>query len=217
MYQKTVLANGVKIVTESIPHSRTASIGIWVDVGSRDEHDLNNGCGHFVEHMLFKGTPSRSAQQIAMELDVLGGMSNAFTSRENTCFYATVLDNHIPRLVTLLTDIFLNSRLDLVEIERERSVILQEISMAEDMPDDRIHDLFSALLWGRHPLGNTVLGAREVVSAMDSQKLLDFIRRFYIPGKILIAAAGNIITHEAFVSLSGRNALRFWRLLRISA
>ena len=112
MYNKTVLENGVRIISENIPHSRTVAVGIWVDAGSRDEHDLNNGCGHFVEHMLFKGTSSRSVQQIARELDVLGGLSNAFTSRENTCYYATVLDSHLPRVVDLLTDMFCNSLFD---------------------------------------------------------------------------------------------------------
>ena len=146
MYQKTVLDNSVRIVTERIEKSRTVSIGIWVDVGSRDEHDLNNGCAHFVEHMLFKGTKSRSAQQISRELDMLGGMSNAFTSNETTCFYATVLDNQVDRLADLFCDLFLNSVFDPDEVERERQVILQEISMVEDTPDDQVHELFASLL-----------------------------------------------------------------------
>ena len=158
MVNKTVLGNGLRIITEQLSHSRVISVGIWVDVGSRDEHDLNNGCAHFIEHMLFKGTASRSAQQIAQELDVLGGSGNAFTSRENTCYYATVLDSHLPQLVDLLADIFLNSRFPAGEIERERQVIQQEISMVEDIPDDHIHDLFAKLLWDTHPLGRTVLG-----------------------------------------------------------
>ncbi len=200
MYNKTALDSGVRIVTESLPHSRVVAVGIWVDVGSRDEHDLNNGSAHFVEHMFFKGTRHRSAQQIARELDVLGGVSNAFTSREVTCFYATVLDIHLPKLVDLYSDLFFNSLFSEEEIERERHVILQEISMVEDMPDEYIHDLFAALLWGRHPLGKSILGSREVVSAMDSKKLLDYVERFYLPGKILISAAGNV-DHNNFVEL----------------
>jgi len=150
--------------------------------------------------MLFKGTAERSPQQIARELDVLGGLSNAFTSRENTCYYATVLDTHLPRIADLLTDMFCHSLFEEEEVFRERQVILQEISMAEDMPDDQIHDLFCAQLWGHHPLGKTVLGSREVVGTMDSQKLLEHVQNYYTPERVLIAAAGNV-EHEAFVSL----------------
>jgi predicted Zn-dependent peptidase len=200
MPNKTVCDNGLRIITEQLPHSRLTSVGIWVDVGSRDEHDLNNGCSHFIEHMLFKGTASRSARQIARELDVLGGTGNAFTSRENTCYFATVLDSHLAQLVDLLADIFLNSRFPAEEIDRERQVIQQEISMVEDMPDDHIHDLFSALLWDNHPLGKTVLGSREVVATMDANKLREHVRQFYTPDRILIAAAGNL-NHDEFVGL----------------
>lgn len=200
MYKKTIFDNGLRIVTEQLEHSRVSSVGIWVDVGSRDEHDLNNGVSHFIEHMLFKGTHTRSAQQIARELDMLGGTGNAFTSRETTCYYATVLDNHLPLLVDLLADIFLNSKFPEEEIDKERQVILQEINMVEDMPDDRIHDLFSTLLWNKHPLGRTVLGVREVVAAMNAQKLLDHVKRHYVPEKIIISAAGNL-NHEDFVAM----------------
>lgn len=200
MHQRTVLQNGIRLVTERIDHIRTVAVGIWVNVGSRDEHDLNNGCAHFVEHMFFKGTRSRSARQIARELDILGGMSNAFTSNETTCFYGTVLDSNLPHFVDLLTDLFQNSLFAREEIDRERQVILQEISMVEDTPDDQVHELFSALLWGKHPLGHTVLGSREVVSAMDSHHLTDYVERFYTPDRILIAAAGHV-DHEAFCAL----------------
>ncbi len=200
MYQKTVLGNGLRVVSESLPHSRVTSIGIWVDVGSRDEHDLNNGSAHFAEHMLFKGTVNRSAKQIAKELDVLGGNANAFTSRENTCFYATVLDSHLPQLVDLLADIFLNSKLSDDDIELERQVILQEINMVEDTPDDHIHDLFSSLIWDRHPLRHSVLGSREVVAFLDSKKLNDYIRHYYSADRIIISAAGNL-NHDDFVAM----------------
>ena len=200
MYNKTVLPNGVRVITEFVPHCRTVAVGVWVDVGSRDEHDLNNGCGHFVEHMLFKGTARRNPQQIARELDVLGGLSNAFTSRENTCYFATVLDSHLPRFIDLITDMFCRSLFEEEEVLRERQVILQEINMAEDMPDDQIHDLFCAQLWGHHALGKTVLGSREVVSCMDSQKLLEHVQNYYTPERIVVAAAGNV-AHEHFVSL----------------
>lgn len=202
MYQKTVLDNSVRIVTERIEKARTVSVGIWVDVGSRDEHDLNNGCAHFVEHMLFKGTKSRSAQQISRELDMLGGMSNAFTSNETTCFYATVLDDQVDRLADLFCDLFLNSVFDPKEVERERQVILQEISMVEDTPDDQVHELFASLLWKNHPLGHTVLGPREVVAAMDSHHLEEYVNQYYTQDKILIAAAGNI-DHQNFCKIFG--------------
>lgn len=210
MYDKTVLENGVRIISEHFPKSRTVAVGIWVDTGSRDEHDLNNGCGHFVEHMLFKGTASRPPQQIARELDVLGGLSNAFTSRENTCYYATVLDSQLARLVELFADMFCNSLFDEAEVLRERQVILQEINMAEDMPDDQIHDLFCELLWGRHPLGKTVLGSREVVTVMTPQKLFEHVQNYYGPDRVVIAAAGNV-RHDEFVEL--------WRqpLMKLSA
>ena len=199
MHHKTVLDNGIRIVTEKVP-SRTVSVGIWVDVGSRDEHSRDNGCAHFAEHMFFKGTPRRSAQQIARELDILGGMSNAFTSQENTCFYATVLDDRIGAVTDLLVDLFLDSSFAEDEIVREREVILQEISMVDDTPDDQVHEIFSGLLWGDHPLGQTVLGQREVVAGMDRNHILEYVESHYGPEKILIAASGNL-DHDSFASL----------------
>ncbi|MBE9520487.1 MAG: insulinase family protein, partial [Proteobacteria bacterium] len=192
--------NGIRVITESLPHSRVVSVGVWIDVGSRDEHDLNSGSAHFVEHMLFKGTRNRTAQQIARELDVLGGAANAFTSRENTCLHATVLDSNLPKVVDLFTDLLSNSLFADDEIERERQVILQEINMVEDVPDDHIHDLFAALLWGKHPLGKTILGVQEIVAAMDSKKLQDYVSRYYVADRIVIAAAGSV-DHDDFVSL----------------
>ncbi len=198
-YQKTVLDNGIRIITEKIP-SRTVSAGIWVDVGARDEQPHNNGSAHFVEHMLFKGTPSRTAQEIAQEFDTLGGMSNAFTSGETTSYYATVLDDQVERVAGLMGDIFLNSLFEEDEVVREREVVLQEISMVEDTPDDRIHELFTGSLWGEHPLGYTVLGRREVVAAMDSAGLREYMRSEYTPERIVIAASGNV-DHARFCRL----------------
>jgi predicted Zn-dependent peptidase len=200
MFNKTVLDNGIRVITESLPHSRVVAVGVWIDVGSRDEHDLNSGSAHFVEHMLFKGTSNLSAQQISREFDVLGGAANAFTSRENTCLHATVLDSNLPKVVDLFTDLLSNSLFADDEIERERQVILQEINMVEDVPDDHIHDLFAALLWGKHPLGKTILGVQEIVAAMDSKKLRDYVSRYYVADRIVIAAAGNV-DHDNFVSL----------------
>lgn len=199
MFQKTVLDNGIRIITEKVP-SRTVSVGLWVNVGSRDEEESNNGCAHFVEHMLFKGTPKRTAQQIAQEFDNLGGMSNAFTANETTCFYATVLDDKLSEVVELSADIFRNSLFDQEEVEREREVVLQEISMVEDTPDDRVHELFGRELWGTHPLGYTVLGRREVIASIDSATVRDYVERFYTPDRIVIAASGNV-DHARFCEL----------------
>jgi predicted Zn-dependent peptidase len=200
MFNKTVLPNGVRIITEPLPHSKVVSVGVWLDVGSRDEHDLNSGSAHFVEHILFKGTVQRSAQDIAREFDVLGGSANAFTTRENTCLHATVMDSNLAMLVELFTDLLCNSLFADDEIERERQVILQEIHMVEDVPDDHIHDLFAALLWGIHPLGKTILGSQEIVGAMDAGKLRDYVQKYYTTDRIVIAAAGNV-DHGDFVSL----------------
>ncbi len=200
MYNKTTLDNGIRVITEHIPHARTVSVGLWVDVGARDEHDLNSGCAHFLEHMFFKGTRSRSAVTIAKELDVLGGMANAFTSNEQTCFFTTILDDLLPRYMELQADLFLNSVFAEEEVLCERQVILLESSMVEDTPDDKIHELFASQLWGRHPLSNTVLGSKEVVMAMSTDKLVDHVEKYYQPGKIIIASAGNV-DHNQFVDL----------------
>ncbi len=199
MYQKTVLDNSIRLVTEQLP-SRLVSIGIWVDVGSRDEDAQNNGSAHFTEHMLFKGTRLRSAQQISKELDMLGGMSNAFTSTEHTCYYITVLDDRLHEAVDLLADIFLNSVFDPEEIEREKQVILQEIAMVEDTPDDRVHELFSSLFWQGHGLANPVLGSAKVVTGLDHRSLTEYVRANYRPDRLVISAAGNV-DHQTFVDL----------------
>ena len=199
MYKKTVLDNSIRIVTEKLP-SRLVSIGIWVDVGSRDEDDLTNGIAHFAEHMFFKGTRSRGAYQISKELDMLGGMSNAFTSTEHTCFYITVLDSQLEKAVDLLADIFLNSVFSQEEIDRERQVILQEIAMVEDTPDDKVHELFSSLFWQGNSLANNVLGRLEVVEGLDSQRLQKYVRDNYGADRIVVSAAGNV-DHQLFTDL----------------
>jgi predicted Zn-dependent peptidase len=200
MFNKTVLPNGIRIITEALPHSKVVSVGVWINAGSRDEHDLNSGSAHFIEHMLFKGTARRSALDIAREFDALGGSANAFTTRENTCLHATVMDSKLPILVEMFADLLNNSLFAEDEIERERQVILQEIHMVEDTPDDHIHDLFAAQIWGMHPLGKTILGSHEIVSAMDSGKLREYVRQYYTADRIVIAAAGNV-AHDDFVAL----------------
>ena len=199
MYHKTVLENGVKILSERMEHIRSVSLGIWVGVGSRDEMERENGISHFVEHMIFKGTRSRSGLQIAKELDAIGGLSNAFTGKEHTCYHSKVLDKHLPALAEILSDIFLNSIFDPKDMDRERQVILQEINMMEDTPEDRIHVLFNRLCWFDHPLGMCVLGTDKTVSNIRKETILEYINRFYTPSRIIITAAGNI-EHDALVA-----------------
>jgi predicted Zn-dependent peptidase len=199
MYHKTVLENGVRIISEKLDHLRSVSLGIWVNTGSRDETKDQNGISHFIEHMLFKGTTNRTTLQIAIELDAIGGLSNAFTGKENTCFHARILGKDFTTLSDILSDIFLNSTFDLGDIEREKLVILQEIGMLEDTPEENIHVLFNRLFWVDHPIGMSILGTNETISAMGRQKILNYINSFYIPERILVVAAGNM-EHKSLVS-----------------
>ena len=199
MYHKTVLKNGVRIISEQLEHLRSVSLAIWVDAGSRHEVKSENGIFHFTEHMIFKGTENRSSLQIAKELDAIGGLSNAFTGKENTCFHARVLGEHFAHLADILSDIFLHSTFDVDDLERERQVILQEISMVEDTPDDHIHVLFNRLFWSDHPIGMPVLGDEKTVSAIERKTVLKYINKFYVPERILIAGAGNV-DHQSMVS-----------------
>lgn len=192
MYRKTVLKNGVRILSEKLEHFRSVSLGIWVDVGSREEKVHENGISHFIEHMIFKGTRSRNNLEIAKQLDAIGGLSNAFTGKETTCFHSRVLDKHFPNLAAILSDIFLNSVFDPKELDRERQVILQEINMVEDTPDDYVHVLFNHLFWMNHPLGMSILGTGETVSDINKEAILHYIKKFYTPDRIILSAAGSI-------------------------
>jgi predicted Zn-dependent peptidase len=169
-----------------------------VGAGSRDEDARTNGISHFIEHMIFKGTRNRNNLQIAKELDAIGGLSNAFTSKEYTCFHSKVLDKHFPALADIMSDLFLNSVFDPDNIDKERQVILQEISMVEDSPEEQIHEIFNNLYWNNHPLGMSILGTDETVNAMDRDELLDHKKRYYSPSRIILSAAGNI-DHEKVV------------------
>ena len=195
MVEKTVLPNGIQVVTEEIPGVHSVSVGVWVEAGSRDERDEENGIAHFIEHMLFKGTRRRSARQIAKEIDAVGGILNAFTSKEFSSFYAKVLPEHLPVALDLLFDLYLNSLFATEELEKERQVIVQEINMVEDTPDEYIHDLFSQSFWPRHPLGAPILGRLETISSMDRRKLKDFFSRHYLQIPPVIVAAGKL-KHE---------------------
>jgi len=202
MFVKTVLDNGIRVVSHEMPEHRSVSLGIWVENGSRHESAAQNGISHFIEHLLFKGTERRSAAQIAEEMDAVGGVLNAFTSKEHTCYYAKVLDENLPLAVDLLTDIFLHSNFDAEEIERERSVILQEISQAEDTPDDFVHDLFSLDFFKDHPIARPICGREETVNSFQRADFLDFFKVRYKPRRVIVAAAGNF-RHDALARQMG--------------
>lgn len=197
---KTTLPNGVRILTKKMPYFRSVSMGVWVNVGSRDESVAENGLSHFIEHMIFKGTKKRTSFNIAKEFDAIGGHTNAFTGMENTCYHAKVMDNHLETMVDILTDIFLNSVFDESEVERERMVILQEIGMLEDSPEEYVHLLAGRAYWGNDPLGRPIIGNRENISKFDAHEIKHFFRRFYQPDRIVISAAGNL-EHDRFVDM----------------
>ena len=198
MFSKTVLDNGIRIISHEMPQHRSVSLGIWVENGSRHESESENGLSHFIEHLLFKGTARRSAAQIAEEMDAVGGVINAFTSKEHTCYYAKVLDENLPLAIDLLTDIFLHSSFDPEEIERERSVILQEISQAEDTPDDYVHDLFNLDFFKNHPIGRPICGSQETVNSFQRDDIIDFFKSRYRPRRVIVSTAGNF-RHDALV------------------
>ncbi len=199
---KTVLNNGIRILTKKMLHTRSVSMGVWVNVGARDETLDESGLSHFIEHMIFKGTRKRTAFQIAKEFDAIGGHTNAFTTMENTCYHAKVMDTHTETMVDILSDIFLNSIFDSQEIERERPVILQEIGMVEDSPDEYVHVLSSRNFWGDNPLGRSILGNPENIIRFNSNTIKSFFQRLYQPNRIIISVAGNI-DHRRIIDLIG--------------
>jgi len=202
MFRRYNLENGIPLVTESIRNMHSVTLGIWVKVGSRFEPPDKNGISHFLEHMFFKGTKKRSARDIAIEIDSIGGDLNAFTSRETTTFYVKVLDQHIERGMDLLTDIFLHSTFPEEDIEKEKRIIKEEIKMVEDTPDDYINDLFYQDVWGNTGIGLPVLGKRETVKSFRREDILSHIRRYYGTRDIVIAAAGNLHSERLLDSLN---------------
>jgi len=199
---KTVLKNGIRVVSKKMAHARSVSMGVWVNVGARDESEKENGLSHFIEHMIFKGTRRRSAFQIAKEFDAIGGHTNAFTAMEATCYHAKVIDTQTEAMVNILSDIFLNSVFDQSEIEKERPVILQEIGMVEDSPDEYVHVLCGNNFWGDHPLGRSILGLPDNIFSFNTEKIKAFFNRFYQPERMVISLAGNV-DHHRIVDLIG--------------
>lgn len=198
LHKRTQLANGITVVTEKIPHVRSVTIGCWIEAGSRYEDPSEAGISHFIEHLLFKGTKNRTARQIAEDIDAAGGHLNAFTGKELTCYYARVLDEHLALAVELLADMLLHSVFDPAEIEKEKGVVIEEIKMYEDTPDELVHDLFAAAVFGGHPLGRAVLGDAASVRRLTREQILAYMRRRYTAGNLVVAAAGNV-EHERVV------------------
>ncbi|WP_085992369.1 M16 family metallopeptidase [Oceanobacillus senegalensis] len=197
MVQRHTCKNGLRVVLENIPAVRSVTIGIWVLTGSRNETDKNNGISHFLEHMFFKGTKTRTAQDIAEAFDSIGGQINAFTSKEYTCYYAKVLDTHKNYALDILADMFFNSSFDEEEMEREKKVVYEEIKMYEDTPDDIVHDLLARASFGQHPLGYPILGTENHLKSFTPDLLRNYIKNRYTPNNVVISVAGNV--DEGFV------------------
>jgi predicted Zn-dependent peptidase len=192
MINKYTCQNGVRIVLEQIPTVRSVAIGIWIGTGSRNENPQTNGISHFLEHMFFKGTKTRSAKEIAESFDSIGGQVNAFTSKEYTCYYAKVLDNHSKFALDVLADMFFNSTFVEEELKKEKNVVLEEIKMYEDTPDDIVHDLLSRAVYEDHPLGYPILGTEETLNTFSGQSLKDYIHERYTPENVVVSIAGNV-------------------------
>ncbi len=197
------LDNGIRVITEQMPDVESSSIGIWVKTGSRNETLALSGVSHFIEHLLFKGTDTRSALDISREIESVGGVLNAFTGRETTCFYAKVLNKDLPLAINLLSDIFMHSKFASEEMDKERMVVLQEIKMVEDTPDDLIHDLFAERFWKGHSLGWSILGSAETVSGMNREDVIAYFKERYGSSDVLITSAGGL-DHAKVVKLLNR-------------
>ena len=192
MVVRDVLDNGLRLITESMPHVRSVTIGVWLNRGSRHESDERSGIAHFVEHMLFKGTDTRTAEDIAQSIDSIGGQIDAFTAKEYASYYIKVLDEHLPLAVDILADIVLRPAFDAAEIEREKKVILEEIKMVEDTPDDLVHELFTQHFWEGHALARPILGSKETVENLGPEVLHTYFGGAYVASNMIVAAAGNL-------------------------
>jgi predicted Zn-dependent peptidase len=199
-FERTELPGGLRVLTERMSAVRSVTLGIWAGVGSRDETLRLAGASHYLEHLLFKGTRRRSARGIAEAMDAVGGETNAFTSKEYTCFYARTLDRDLPLAVDILVDMLRSSRMAAADVDAERTVILEEIGMHNDAPDDIVHDLFAEALFGGHPLGRPVLGTVDSITSIQRDAIIRYWRRHYMPGNLVVAAAGSL-EHDQVVEL----------------
>ena len=202
--RRQVLPHGLTVITEQMENIRSASIGIWLETGSRDETPQSNGISHFIEHMVFKGTTHRTAEEIARQVDSVGGNMDAFTSKECICFNAKVLDEHVPVALEILCDLVLHPTFDAQDIVRERGVILEEIKMDEDNPDYLVHEIFTQNFWKDHPLGKPILGTKETVKRFERDTVVDTYSHRFAPGNIIVAAAGHL-DHDHFVDLVAKH------------
>ena len=191
MYKKHVLENGLTIIGEEIPYVKSISLGVWINAGSRIEDEEISGVSHFIEHMLFKGTRNRTSKQIASEIDNLGGQINAFTSKECTCYYVKLLDSHIDIGIDVLSDMILNSKFNEDDLDKERSVIIEELKMYEDSPEDLAYDLLTENIYKNDPLGMNIIGTEESLNRINREKLLDYFNKYYVPNNSVIAISGN--------------------------
>jgi predicted Zn-dependent peptidase len=192
MISRETLDNGLTLVTESMPHLRSVAVGVWVKKGSRHETPEQSGISHFIEHMVFKGTRTRSAERIAAEVDSIGGYMDAFTAKEYASFHLKVLDEHLPQAIEILGDVVLNPLFDQGEMTKEKKVIFEEINMVEDTPDDLVMELFTEAFWPDHPLGRPILGTKHTVSSFEREDLATYFERVYQPSNLVIAAAGHL-------------------------
>jgi predicted Zn-dependent peptidase len=201
---REVLDNGLTVLSEKLPHVRSVALGVWIKSGSRHECPEQNGISHFLEHLLFKGTRNRSAQQIAMDIDSIGGQLDAFTSREYVGFYAKILDEHLCDAFDLLSEIVLHPRFPVPEIERERNVICEEINMTEDMPADLVHDLMMENFWRGHPMGRPISGTKKIIRSLSRYAISSYFRKVYSPPNMLVVAAGHL-EHAQIVDLAHKH------------
>ncbi len=202
--ETTTLPNGLRVISETMPHVRSVSVGIWVGIGSRRETPEQNGLSHFIEHMVFKGTTERSAEDIARSVDSIGGNLDAFTSKEMVCFNTKVLDQHLPLAFDVLADLVLNPLFREEDMDKEKGVILEELKMDEDSPDYLVHEIFSSNFWKDHPLGKPILGTRETVKRFDRPMIESYYHQAYSPTNLVITAAGNL-THKDLANLAGQH------------
>ena len=204
LVKRTVLPSGIRIITEKMPTVRSAAIGIWVNVGSRDEIAAQTGSAHYLEHLLFKGTKNRTALEISSAIDAVGGEMNAFTSKEVTCFYTRVLDTSVPTAIDVLVDMITSATITSIDVDQERTVVLEEIAMRDDDPADIVHETFAKAMYGDAPLGRSILGTVENISSLTRRSIFSFYKKYYTPDRLVVSVAGNV-DHAQIVKLV-RNA-----------
>ncbi len=198
--KRSVHSSGLRIVTEEVPSVRSAAVGIWVNVGSRDEAPATAGASHFLEHLLFKGTTSRTALEISSSIESVGGEMNAFTSKEYTCFYARVIDTDLPMAIDVVSDLITSSIVTALDVDAERKVVLEEIAMRDDDPSDLVHDLFSDTYYGDTPIGRPILGTVESIQGISRNTVFNYYKKKYLPQDLVVAVAGNI-KHKRVVAM----------------